>query len=62
MRTGTQNTQTIKMSSISAANKRIFLEFFEYAYTGSYMSPSQWRDLTDRGHTKDRLEYLHDRL
>jgi hypothetical protein len=56
MRNGTQNTQTIKMGSISAANKRIFLEFFEYACTGSHMSPGQWRDPTDRGHTKDRLE------
>ncbi|KAK4960330.1 hypothetical protein LTR10_003225 [Elasticomyces elasticus] len=37
--------------------KRIFLNFFDYACTGSHMCPGQWQDPNDQGHTKDRLEY-----
>jgi alkanesulfonate monooxygenase SsuD/methylene tetrahydromethanopterin reductase-like flavin-dependent oxidoreductase (luciferase family) len=45
------------MGSTSPSKKRILLNFFEYACTGSHMSPGQWRDPTDQGHTKDRLDY-----
>ena len=45
------------MGSMPPVKKRILLNFFEYACTGSHMSPGQWRDPSDRSHTKDRLEY-----
>ena len=45
------------MGSTTSPRKRIFLNFFDYACTGSHMSPGQWRDPSDQGHTKDRLPY-----
>ena len=45
------------MGSVPETKKRIFLNFFEYACTGSHMAPGQWRDPSDQSHTKDRLEY-----
>ena len=46
-----------KMGSTQPPTKRIVLNFFEYACTGSHMSPGQWRDPSDQSHTKDRLTY-----
>jgi alkanesulfonate monooxygenase SsuD/methylene tetrahydromethanopterin reductase-like flavin-dependent oxidoreductase (luciferase family) len=37
--------------------KRIHLNFFENACTGSHMSPGQWRDPDDKTSGKDRLDY-----
>ncbi|KAF2400584.1 Nitrilotriacetate monooxygenase component A/pristinamycin IIA synthase subunit A [Trichodelitschia bisporula] len=37
--------------------KKISLNFFENACTGSHMSPGQWRDPDDKTTGKDRLEY-----
>jgi alkanesulfonate monooxygenase SsuD/methylene tetrahydromethanopterin reductase-like flavin-dependent oxidoreductase (luciferase family) len=48
------------MGSTSPPTKRIVLNFFEYACTGSHMSPGQWRDPSDKSHTKDRLSYWTD--
>ncbi|KIW00487.1 uncharacterized protein PV09_08008 [Verruconis gallopava] len=48
------------MGSIEVPKKRIYLNFFDYACTGSHMSPGQWRDPDDKGHTKDRLQYWLD--
>lgn len=45
------------MGSMPQVKKRIFLNFFEYACTGSHMAPGQWRDPSDQSHTKDRLKY-----
>jgi alkanesulfonate monooxygenase SsuD/methylene tetrahydromethanopterin reductase-like flavin-dependent oxidoreductase (luciferase family) len=45
------------MSLSSPPKKRIHLNFFENACTGSHMSPGQWRDLSDKTHGKDRLPY-----
>jgi alkanesulfonate monooxygenase SsuD/methylene tetrahydromethanopterin reductase-like flavin-dependent oxidoreductase (luciferase family) len=53
----TLSNHIIKMGSTQPATKRIVLNFFEYACTGSHMSPGQWRDPTDQSHTKDRLAY-----
>ncbi|KAH9831076.1 putative dibenzothiophene desulfurization enzyme A [Teratosphaeria destructans] len=46
-----------KTSAALPAKKRILLNFFDYACTGSHMSPGQWRDSADQGSTKDRLPY-----
>lgn len=44
-------------SYVSPPKKRIHLNFFENACTGSHMSPGQWRDPDDKTTGKDRLEY-----
>jgi hypothetical protein len=56
----TKSNRIIKMGSTQPTTKRIVLNFFEYACTGSHMSPGQWRDPTDQSHTKDRLTYWTD--
>lgn len=45
------------MGSMPTEKKRIYLNFFDYACTGSHMSPGQWRNPDDKGYTKDRLDY-----
>ncbi|KAH6677711.1 luciferase-like domain-containing protein [Halenospora varia] len=42
---------------LTKPKKRIHLNFFENACTGSHMSPGQWRDPLDQTHGKDRLPY-----
>lgn len=44
-------------STTTKPKKRIYLNFFDNACTGSHMSPGQWRDPDDIGTTKDRLPY-----
>lgn len=44
-------------AAITAPKKRIYLNFFENACTGSHMSPGQWRSPYDRTSGKDRLQY-----
>ncbi|KAL6253241.1 hypothetical protein RBB50_000964 [Rhinocladiella similis] len=44
-------------SYVQPHKKRIHLNFFENACTGSHMSPGQWRDPDDKTTGKDRLEY-----
>ncbi|EME41927.1 hypothetical protein DOTSEDRAFT_177344 [Dothistroma septosporum NZE10] len=48
---------TTTTTATTHPKKRILLNFFDYACTGSHMSPGQWRDPSDQGHTKDRLTY-----
>lgn len=45
------------MGSVQPPKKRIHLNFFENACTGSHMSPGQWSDPLDLSTGKDRLEY-----
>jgi alkanesulfonate monooxygenase SsuD/methylene tetrahydromethanopterin reductase-like flavin-dependent oxidoreductase (luciferase family) len=45
------------VSATPAPRKRIHLNFFENACTGSHMSPGQWRDQDDKTTGKDRLPY-----
>jgi len=44
-------------AAVSPPKKRIYLNFFENACTGSHMSPGQWRSPYDRTCGKDRLPY-----
>ena len=55
--TKSSQIKSAKMGSTQPPTKRIVLNFFEYACTGSHMSPGQWRDPSDQSHTKDRLAY-----